>query len=99
MKEQHWQAAFWLAMAVLVLTNAAQFYSRRVAIAENTADACTVKPASREADITVGPFQPTSAPILQQSGIPEPLQDGERCINHQRFRKVGNEWLQLAAGC
>lgn len=30
---------------------------------------------------------------------PEPLADDERCIRGQRFRKVGNEWLQLAADC
>ena len=98
MKQEHWQAAFWLAMSILVLTNVAQFYSRRVAAAEAVSTLCpTFAAPTREAQIVVGPMEREQT--SSRSMAPQPLQSGERCISGQKFRKVGNEWLQLAASC
>ncbi len=51
---------------------------------------------SSEAGRRVQPASPTS---FYQQQAPEPLRDGERCINGRRFARVENGWLQINEDC
>ena len=94
MTKDHWKAAAIALAGLLIVTNAAGFYTRRVLEAEaadrlNAARCATPAQAPQEVRITIpATLERVPAPAAA-------AQPGDRCIGGQLFRKTGNAWQQL----
>jgi hypothetical protein len=104
MQQKHWQTIALFALSLLVLTNAAGFYTRRAMEADyagRIAEASCPKAATLmtqtsdapEIHYLPGAFDPDRREAPPTSALPR----GERCIAGQRFRKTGSNWEQLGS--
>jgi hypothetical protein len=104
MQQKHWQTIALFALSLLVLTNAAGFYTRRAMEADyagRKAEASCPKTATVITQASDAPdiqYLPGAFDAARKVAPPtSALQHDERCIAGQRFRKAGNTWEQLGS--
>lgn len=95
-----WQAFAFILLGILALSNAAWFYSLRVAKAE--AAAAKPTPAATVTERVI--YQTADGREVEQPQVPSyrpapPLGPDERCIGGQRIRETPQGFTQLETPC
>ena len=100
-----WQGWTFALAGLLALTNAAWFYTVRVARSEAAAAAPKAEPRRVETVVyqtpdgrSIAPPAPAPAPAPAER-LPPPLAPGERCIDGRRFQRTENGFTSSNTPC